>query len=63
MPKFIVNHYGKFIEIETSDKSVVIYYTDKQLRDLYKQLNMIYGEVQLPKKFWGYLRNDEIELW
>lgn len=50
MPKFTVNHYGKFIEVDTSDKSITIYCTDEQLRDLFEQLETIYREVKLPSK-------------
>lgn len=50
MPKLTVNHYGKFIEIETADKSITIYCTDEQLRDLFEQLETIYREVKLPSK-------------
>lgn len=51
MPNFRVNNYGKYIEIETADKSIVVYCTEEQLQDLYKQLDNIYGNVEeMPTK-------------
>lgn len=58
MPKFKVNHYGKFIEIETADKSIVVYCSDEQLQDLYEQLDEVYGshDVEIPKKVLGTIK-------
>lgn len=68
MPNFRVNNYGKFIKIETADKPIVVYCTDEQLRDLYKQLDAIYNpadvNVQIPQKVLGTIEltieNDQV---
>lgn len=60
MPKFKVNNYGKFIEIETTDRSIVVYCSDDQLQDLYEQLDKIYGnhavDAQMPKEVLGTIK-------